>query len=168
MAKGWLNSMKLEAMPCRATQDGQVKVKSSDRRQPTWGGNGNPLHYSCLGNSMNSMKRENMQHWKMSFPGQKVSKMLLWKSRGQLLIVPGKKKKNMLQWTMGYMCLFSVLVSSGYNLEGWVGGGVDGRSRREGGSKGRRFMCTYGWFMLRYDRKQQNSIKQLLFNKKIN
>ena len=35
MAKGWLNLMKLEAMPCRATQDGQVKVKSSDRRQPT-------------------------------------------------------------------------------------------------------------------------------------
>ena len=25
---------------------------------------------------------------------------------------------------------------------------------------------TYGWFMLRFDRKQQNSMKQLSFNKK--
>ena len=28
-------------------------------------------------------------------------------------------------------------------------------------------MYTYGWFMLRFDRKQQNSVKQLSFNKKI-
>ena len=27
-------------------------------------------------------------------------------------------------------------------------------------------MYTYGWFMLRFDRKQQNSVKQLSFNKK--
>ena len=27
-------------------------------------------------------------------------------------------------------------------------------------------MYTYGWFMLRFDRKQQNSVKQLFFNKK--
>ena len=35
-----------------------------------------------------------------------------------------------------------------------------------GGSKGREYMYTYGWFMLRFDRKQQNSVKQLSFNKK--
>ena len=29
------------------------------------------------------------------------------------------------------------------------------------------YMYTYGWFMLRFDRKQQNSAKQLSFNKKI-
>ena len=29
-------------------------------------------------------------------------------------------------------------------------------------------MYTYGRFMLRFDRKQQNSVKQLSFNKKIN
>ena len=29
-------------------------------------------------------------------------------------------------------------------------------------------MYTYGWFMLRFDRKQQNSVQQLSFNKKIN
>ena len=29
-------------------------------------------------------------------------------------------------------------------------------------------MCTYSWLMLRFDRKQQNSVEQLSFNKKIN
>ena len=40
--------------------------------------------------------------------------------------------------------------------------------RWEGGSKGRGYMYTYGWFMLRFDRKQQNSVNQLSFNNKIN
>ena len=44
--------------------------------------------------------------------------------------------------------------------------GVGWGRRREGGSKGRGYMYTYGWFMLRFDRKQQNSVKQLFFNKK--
>ena len=43
---------------------------------------------------------------------------------------------------------------------GWCG-------RWEGGSKGRVYMCTHCWFMLRFDRKQQNSVKQWSFNKKI-
>ena len=38
----------------------------------------------------------------------------------------------------------------------------------EGGSKWMGYMYIYGWFMLRFDRKQQNSIKQLFFNKKLN
>ena len=42
---------------------------------------------------------------------------------------------------------------------GWEG-------RWEGGSKGRGYMYTYSWFMLRFDIKQQNSVKQLSFNKK--
>ena len=36
----------------------------------------------------------------------------------------------------------------------------------EGGSKGRGYMYTYGRFMLRFDRKQHNSVKQLSLNKK--
>ena len=28
-------------------------------------------------------------------------------------------------------------------------------------------MYTYGWFILKFDRKQQNSVKQLSYNKKI-
>ena len=43
---------------------------------------------------------------------------------------------------------------------GWGG-------RWEGGSKGRGYTYTYGWFMLKFDRMGQNSVKQLSFNKKI-
>ena len=42
--------------------------------------------------------------------------------------------------------------------------GVGLGGRWEGGSKGQAYMYTYGWFMLRFDRKQQNSVKQLSFN----
>ena len=45
-------------MPCRATQDGQVMVESSDKTCSTGEGNGKPLQYSCLENSMNRMKRQ--------------------------------------------------------------------------------------------------------------
>ena len=45
------------------------------------------------------------------------------------------------------------------NLEEW-----DGRKVQKGGD----ILYTYGWFMLRFDRRQQNSVKQLSFNKKIN
>ena len=46
------------------------------------------------------------------------------------------------------------------NLEGWDGTEMGGRC------KGRGYMYKYGRFMLRFDRKQQNSVKQLSFNKK--
>ena len=46
--------------------------------------------------------------------------------------------------------------------------GVGWGGRWEVGSKGRGYMYTYGSFMLRFDRKQQNSVKQLSFNKTIN
>ena len=49
------------------------------------------------------------------------------------------------------------------NLEGWVEEG-DGREVWEGGLRGRGHGCTYGWFLLMYDRKPQNSVKQLSFN----
>ena len=42
------------------------------------------------------------------------------------------------------------------NLDGWDG---------EEGSKGTGYMYTCGWFMLRFGRKQQNSVKQLSFSK---
>ena len=50
------------------------------------------------------------------------------------------------------------------NLEEWDGVG-DGRKLQKGGDS---YMCTYKWFMLRFDKKQQNSVKQLSINKKIN
>ena len=45
-------------MPCRATQDGQVMVESSDKMWSTGEGNGKLLQHSCLENPMNSMKRQ--------------------------------------------------------------------------------------------------------------
>ena len=41
-----------------ATQDGQVMVESSDKTWSTGEGNGKPLQYSCLENTMNSIKRQ--------------------------------------------------------------------------------------------------------------
>ena len=46
-------------MLCRATQNGQVMVESSDSKMWSTGeGNGKPLQYSCLENPMKSMKRQ--------------------------------------------------------------------------------------------------------------
>ena len=44
--------------------------------------------------------------------------------------------------------------------------GVGWGGRWKGGSKGRGCMYIYGWFMLKFDRKQQNSVNQLSFNRK--
>ena len=43
---------------CRATQEGQVPVKSSDRTWSPGGGNDKPPQYSCLEKPVNSMKRQ--------------------------------------------------------------------------------------------------------------
>ena len=45
-------------MLCRATQDGQVMVDSSNKTWSAGEGNGKPLQCSCLENPMNSMKRQ--------------------------------------------------------------------------------------------------------------
>ena len=45
-------------MPCRATQDGWVTEKSSDKTWSTAEGNGKPLQHYCLENPMNTMKRQ--------------------------------------------------------------------------------------------------------------
>ena len=51
-----LISMKLWAMPCRATQDRSVTMEIFDKMWSTGEGNGKPLQSSCLENPMNSMK----------------------------------------------------------------------------------------------------------------
>ena len=51
------------------TQDGRVMVERSDRMWSTGEGNGTPLHYSCLENPMNSMKRQNDRILKGECPG---------------------------------------------------------------------------------------------------
>ena len=50
--------MKLSAIPSRDTQDRQVMVESSDKTWSIGEGNGKPLQYSCLENTMNTMKRQ--------------------------------------------------------------------------------------------------------------
>ena len=55
-------------MLCRATQDGQVMVESSDKMWSTGEGDGKPLKYSCLENPMNSMKRQNDRILKEELP----------------------------------------------------------------------------------------------------
>ena len=45
-------------MLCRATQDGQIMVESSDKTWSTGEMNGKPRQHSCLDNPMNGMKRQ--------------------------------------------------------------------------------------------------------------
>ena len=61
------NSMKL-SHDRGATQDGRVMVERSDRMWSTGEGNSKPLHYSCLENPMNSMKRQNDRILKQELP----------------------------------------------------------------------------------------------------
>jgi len=72
-------------MPCRATQNVWVIVKSSDKTWSTGRGNGKPLQYSSCENPINSMKRQKDMTLEDELPpGWKVSNILLGKSRGQL------------------------------------------------------------------------------------
>ena len=55
-------------MPCRAIEDGWVMFESSDKIWSTEEGNRKALQYSCLENSMNSMKRQNYKILKEELP----------------------------------------------------------------------------------------------------
>ena len=55
-------------MLCRATQDGQVTVESSDKRWFTGEENGKPLQYSYIKNPMNSMERQKDRTLKNELP----------------------------------------------------------------------------------------------------
>ena len=57
------SSMKLWAMPCRATRDRQVMAESYDKMQSTEEAKGKQLQYSCLENPMNDMKRHDTERW---------------------------------------------------------------------------------------------------------
>ena len=64
-------------MPCRATQEGQVTVESSDKMWSTAEGNGKPLQCSYLENPMNSMKRQKDRTLKDELHRSVVPNMLL-------------------------------------------------------------------------------------------
>ena len=55
-------------MSCGATQDGRIMVESSEKMRSTGEGNGKPLHYSCLQNHKNSMKRQKDKTLKDELP----------------------------------------------------------------------------------------------------
>ena len=55
-------------MPCRATQDGRVMVECSDKMWSTGEVNGKSLQYSCLENTMKSMKKQKDRTLKDELP----------------------------------------------------------------------------------------------------
>ena len=55
-------------MPCRVTQDKVVMVESSDKTWSTGEGNGKSLQYSCIENTMSSMKRQKDRTLKDELP----------------------------------------------------------------------------------------------------
>jgi len=63
-------------MPCRATQDERVIVKSSEKTRSKGEGNCNSFQYSCLKNPMDSMKRQKDMMLEDEPPGGKVSNII--------------------------------------------------------------------------------------------
>ena len=63
------NSVKLWAMPSRATQATWVIMESYEKLWSIRKGNDKPLQYSCLKNPMNIMKNKKIWYWNMSPPG---------------------------------------------------------------------------------------------------
>ena len=75
--------MKPRTMRCRATQDVQVTVESSDKMWSTGERNGKPFQYSCLENPMNSMKRQKDKTLKDELPravGARYASRDQWKN----------------------------------------------------------------------------------------
>ena len=73
-------------MPCVATQDGWFMVENSDKTWLTGKGNGKPLQYSCLGNPMNSMKRQKDRTLKDELPrsvGAQYATGIKWRKQLQ-------------------------------------------------------------------------------------
>ena len=77
-------------MPCVATQNGWVMVEGSDKMWSSGKGNGKQLQYSCLENSMNSMKRQKDMTLKDEFSRLVGAHMLLEKS---VEITPKRMKR---------------------------------------------------------------------------
>ena len=63
-----LSNSKKPSHACGATQDRRVMVEMSDRTWSTGEGNGKPLQYSCLENTVNGMKRQNDRILKAELP----------------------------------------------------------------------------------------------------
>ena len=96
--------------PCYS---GPPKMDQSQRgvltkRGPLEEGMANHSNILALRTPWTVWKGKKIWHWKMHLPGQKVSSMLLGKSRGQLLIAP--EKMNWLGQSGNDVCLWICLV----------------------------------------------------------
>ena len=92
--RGLHNSMKLWAIPCRVTQDGQVIVKSSDTPWSTGGGNGNPVQYSSHENSIFPVVMYGRKSWtvkKAEYQGINAFELWCWR---RFLRVPWTARSN--------------------------------------------------------------------------
>ena len=131
-------------------------------------GNGNPLQYSCLENPVGRGAWWAAVH--------RVTQSQTWLKRLCMHACIGEGNGNPLQ----YFCLENprdggVWWAAVYGVpqsrtrlkqhSSSSSRGVGWGGRWERGSKGRRYMYTYGWFILRSDKKQQNSVKHLSFNR---
>ena len=88
-------------MQCRAAQDGQVMVESSDKMWSTGEGNGTSLQYSCLENPMNSMKRQKDRTLKEELPrlvGAQNATGEQWRNNSRKDEEAKQKKNNTQLW----------------------------------------------------------------------
>ena len=69
--------MKLWAMLCGATQDGQVMVESSEKHGPLEKGKASHFSTLALRTPWTVWKGKKIEYWKMNFPGQEVPNKLL-------------------------------------------------------------------------------------------
>ena len=105
--RGLCDSVMLWAMPCRATQDRWVIVKSSDKTWSAGGGNGKPSQYICCENPTNYIKWEKDVTLRDEPPGLEGIQYATAESKGQLPTAPermewlGQSRSN----TQFQMCL---------------------------------------------------------------
>ena len=88
-------------MPCRATQDRQVMVESSNKMWSTREGNGKPLHYSYLENTMNSIKRQKDRTMKDELPrslGAQHATGDQWRNNSKRMKRQSQSKNNTKLW----------------------------------------------------------------------
>ena len=88
-------------MPCRATQDRQVMMESSNKMWSTGEGNGKPLQYSYLENNMNSMKRQKDRTMKDELPrsvGAQHATGDQWRNNSKRMKRQGQSKNNTQLW----------------------------------------------------------------------
>ena len=92
------NSMKLWAMPCRATQYGRVLVESSDKTWSNGEGNGKPLQYSCLENHINRQKDMTLKDEFLRSVGDQYAPGEKWRNNSERMERQSQSKNVIQLW----------------------------------------------------------------------